>query len=101
MMQAQAITLPKILLIRRIGSVALGPRPIPTRNFEYARQLSSNGDTWEINGLVDRATLEQLFALQVNGTVWVTDQDRGNFHATIEVEAAWTADDCVQLERTT
>ncbi len=101
-MQVQGMLLPRVELIRRVASVLLGLQPTPGRGAQYARQLATNGDTWEIGGLVDRVTLEQLFALpsQANGAVWVTDSDRGNFHATIEVEAAWIADDAPELERT-
>ncbi len=96
----QGLVLPHVLLIRRISSVALGPKPTPGRGFEYVRQLGSNGDTWEVGGLVDRVTLEQFFALQNAGAVWVKDPDRGNFHAIIEVEATWVADDAPELEKT-
>jgi hypothetical protein len=99
-MQVQGMPLPRVELIRRVASVLLGLQPTPGRGTQYTRQLSTNGDTCEIGGLVDRVTLEQLFAIPDNGTVWVTDTDRGNFHATIEVEAAWTADDAPELERT-
>ena len=97
-MQIQGVTPPQLLLVRRMSSLLLGPQAIPGRGIEYDRVLAINGDTWELQGLADRVTLEQLAAIPNNGTVWVTDPDRGNFHATIEVEAVWTADDCVQLE---
>lgn len=97
-MQIQGLTPPQLQLIRRISAALLGPQPTPGRGIEYDRVLATNGDIWELQGLADRVTLEQLFAIHDNGTVWVTDPDRGNFHAIIEVEAAWTADDCVQLE---
>ena len=99
-MQVQGLTLPQVGLIRRISSLLLGQQPIPGRGMQYTRQLATNGDTWEIDGLTDRVTLEQLFAIPHHGTVWVTDPDRGNFHATIEVVAAWVADDAPELERT-
>jgi hypothetical protein len=87
--------------MRRIGSLLLGLQPTPGRGFEYTRQLATNGDAWEIDGLTDVVTLEQLFAIPDTGPVWVTDPDRGNFHATVEVEAAWVTDDAPELERTT
>lgn len=99
-MQIQGITPPQLQLIRRIGATLLGPQPTPGCGIEYDRVLATNGDTLEIHGLTDRVTLEQLFAIPHHGTIWVTDSDRGNFHATIEVEAAWVADDAPQLERT-
>ncbi|MGD0175798.1 MAG: hypothetical protein ABSC50_03115 [Candidatus Bathyarchaeia archaeon] len=99
-MQIQGLTPPQLLLVRRVGAALLGPRPIPNRGIEYDRVLATNGDTWELQGLADRVTLEQLFALHRAGTVWVTDPDRGNFHATIEVEAAWVAEDAPELEGT-
>ena len=97
-MQVQGLTLPQVQLIRRTASLQLGLQPTPGRGFEYTRPLATNGDTWEIDGLTDRVTLEQLFAIPDNGTIWVMDPDRGNFHATVEVEASWTADDAAELE---
>ena len=97
-MQVQGLTPPRLLLVRRVSSLLLGPQPIPGGGVEYDRVLATNGDTWELQGLSDRVTLEELFAIPLNGTIWVTDPDRGNFHATIEVEAAWAADDSPQIE---
>jgi hypothetical protein len=117
----QGISLPRVELIRRIASLLLGLQPIPSPSAQsaiyfsyvyfdlayfaaaiavphsitqYTRQLATNGDNWEIDGLTDHVTLEKLFALPDNGAIWVIDADRGSFHAIIEVEAAWTADDC-------
>lgn len=98
-MQVQGLTLPQVQLVRRIASLLLGLQPTPGRGMQYTRQLATNGDAWEIDGRTDRATLEQLFAIPDNGTIWVTDPDRGNFHATIEVEASWVADDATELEK--
>ncbi len=111
-------------LIRRIASLLLGLQPIPSPSAQsvtyfgnmyfdpayfaavaavphsisrYTRQLATNGDAWEIGGLTDHVTLEKLFALPDNGTVWVTDSDRGCFHAILEVEAAWTTEDVVEV----
>ncbi|MGA8856193.1 MAG: hypothetical protein WB643_03395 [Candidatus Bathyarchaeia archaeon] len=96
--QVQGLQLPQVQLINRIGSLLLGLQPLPGRGMQYARELATNGDTWEINGFIDRVTLEQLFAIPHHGTVWVTSITYGRFHATIEVEAAWVADDAPQLE---
>jgi hypothetical protein len=98
-MQVQGLPLPQVQLVRRVASLLLGLQPTPGRGFEYTRQLATNGDTWEIDGRTDRVTMEQLFAIPHHGTVWVTDTDRGDFHATIEVEATWTADDAPELEK--
>ena len=99
-MQVQGFTLPQVQMIRRVASIQLGLEPIPGRSPQYTRQLATNGDTWELQGLTDRVSLEELFAIPQNGAIWVTDPDRGNFHATLEVEAAWVADDAPELERT-
>lgn len=98
--QIQGVPLPQIELINVIGSLLLGLQATPTRGMQYARQLATNGDTWEIQGLTDRAFLEQLFAIPYHGTIWVTCLPYEHFHATIEVEAAWVTDDAPELERT-
>ena len=100
MIQVQGLTLLQVELIRRTSSIMLGQESLPGRGFEYTWQLATNGDAWEVDGLTDRVTLEQLFALPNPGKVWVTDPDRGNFHATIEVEATWVVEDAPELERT-
>lgn len=96
----QGLVPPQIESIRRIVSLTMGLAPIGCRGAQYTREISNKGDTWEIRGLTDRVTLEQLFALPANGAIWVTDAVRGNFHATLEVEASWAAVDAPQLERT-
>jgi hypothetical protein len=97
-MELQAIDLRQLMMVRRIGSAQLGLQPLSGRDIEYVRQLSSNGDTYELSGLSDKATLDQLFGL--SGTIWVTDSDWGNFHAVIEVSASWNAQDAPELEET-
>jgi hypothetical protein len=96
-MQIQGLTLPQVLLVRRTASLMMGLQPTPGRGMQYTRQLAANGDTWEVQGLTDPVTLEQLFALEQAGAIWVTDPDRGNFHATIEVEASWVVEDAPEL----
>ncbi len=97
-MEVQGIPLPKIQEIQRITNNRLGLQPTPLRGVRYTRQLSTDGDTWEIAGLIDHATLDELFGVATLGTVWITDPDRGNFHAIIEVEAAWRTEDAPHLE---
>lgn len=97
-MQLQDVVLNQLQEIRRIASMAFGPKSLPGRGFQYERQLSTNGDTYELSGYVDRATLEQVFAL--SGTIWVTDPDVGNFHAIIEIEASWLVQLAPQIETT-
>ena len=97
-MQIQDVTLRQLQQVRRIGSAVFGPKPLPGRGFQYERQLSVNGDTYELTGNVDRVTLEQIFAL--SGVVWVTDPDLGSFHATIEVDASWLVAVAPQIEST-
>lgn len=97
-MQLQDVTLLQVQQVRRIGSVAVGPQPLPGRGIQYQRQLSENGDTYELTGYSDRVTLEQMFAL--SGVVWVTDQDLGSFHATIELDASWLVTLAPQIEST-
>jgi hypothetical protein len=86
-LQLQDVVLLQVQQIRRIGSVALGPQPLPGRGVQYTRQLSTNGDMYEVSGYGDRVTVEQIFAL--SGTVWVSDPDLGSFHAIVEVDASW------------
>lgn len=95
-LQLQDVPLRQLQRVRRIGSVLLGPKALAGRGVQYVRQLAENGDMFELSGLADRVTLEQLLAL--SGTVWVTDADRGNFHAIIEVSASWLTRDAPQLE---
>jgi hypothetical protein len=93
------LVLPQVQTVRRISSSKLGLAPLPGRGFQYSRQLSTAGDVYEVTGLADRAKLEELFSLQNSGTVWFTDPVRGSFHATIEVQASWVADDAPELEK--
>jgi hypothetical protein len=97
-MQVQGVTLPQVQNMSRMVSVMLGLQSTPSRGVQYTRQLAANGDAWEIQGFVDHVTLDQFLALPDHGALWVTDPDRGNFHATLEVEATWTAIECSQAE---
>jgi hypothetical protein len=99
-MQVQGLTLPQIQIVRRITSSTLGLQPLPNREAQYTRQLSADGDVFEVDGLIDRDTLDRLFAASdQNNPVWVVDPNLGSFHAILEVEATWVVgDDAPSLE---
>jgi hypothetical protein len=99
-MQIQGLDLPQIQLVRKITSDQLGRQPLPGREMEYVRWLSSDGDSLEVQGLIDRASVDQLFGISDVGVIWVTDPTLGNFHAIIEVEATWVAGDSAASETT-
>jgi hypothetical protein len=98
-MQVQGLTLPQIQIIRKIASSQFGLQPLPDREAQYTRQLSTNGDSYEVQGFIDRATLDELFAASDRNNVWVVDPSLGSFHAILEVEATWVVgDDAPTLE---
>ena len=92
-MEINGLTLPQILAIRRISSETRSLQPIPNRGVQCNRQTSINGDVWDIQGLASTADLDLLFGLSQNGVVWVTDTDRGNFHAILEVQSDCDVED--------
>jgi hypothetical protein len=102
-MQIQDLTLPQIQIVRKISSSQLGLKPLPNREVQYRRQLSTNGDMYEIQGFIDRDTLDRLFAASDGSNpVYIVDPSFGSFHAIVEVEATWlVGDDAPELETTT
>lgn len=84
-MQVNTTNLIHVLTVRQLTNVIFNQRPVPNAMLAQNRVVGVKGETYEVTGLADRRTIDELIAASNLNPVPFTDPKYGTFNVLLEV----------------